>query len=108
MICNHALIRCSSQALQCINKVLQAGGLTGGEGKGELAEEFVFEFEMHSNEGSSELKHEGRVVGIISNDRSPVFRSKGNQVRLRTREKKGVKGSPFTRYSSTMNQGLGI
>lgn len=24
------------------------------------------------------------------------------------KEKKGVKGSPFTRYSSTVNQGLGI
>ena len=108
MISDHALIRRSSRAPQCINKALKAAGLMGGEGKGELAEELVLEFEMNSNEGSSQLKHEGRVVGIISNDRSPVFRSKGNQVRLRTREKKGVQGSPFTRYSSTVNQGFCI
>jgi len=73
MIGNHALIRRSSQALQCNNKALEAGGLIGGEGKGKLAEEFMLEFEMNANEGSSELKHEGRVVGVISIDRFPVF-----------------------------------
>ena len=78
MISNHSLIRRSGQVLQCNNKALEAGGLIGGEGKGELAEEFMLEFEMDPNEGSSELKHEGRVVGIISTDRPPVFRSKGN------------------------------